>query len=55
MPIIRMNAEYKTLKPAALSRHILTLTSQLKTLALAKNRPDQKPAITPVPVAEVSK
>jgi hypothetical protein len=34
-----MNAQFKRLKPAALSRQILTLTSQLETLAQAKAAP----------------
>ena len=44
-PIIRMNAEFTRLKPAALSRNILALTGELETLALAKKPADVKPAI----------
>ena len=44
-PVIRMNAEFKRIKPAALSRHILALTGQLETLALAKKPSPAKPAI----------
>lgn len=44
-PIIQMNAEFKRLKPAALSRHILALTGQLETLALAKKPAAPKPAV----------
>ena len=36
MPNIAMNAAFKTIKPAALSRHILALTARLETLATAK-------------------
>ena len=35
-PIIGMNAAFKRIKPAALSRQILALTAELETLALAK-------------------
>lgn len=44
-PVIQMNAEFKRLKPAALSRNILALTGELETLALAKKPADVKPAI----------
>ena len=44
-PVIRMNAEFKRVKPAALSRQILALTGQLETLALAKKPAPVKPAI----------
>lgn len=44
-PIIQMNAEFKRIKPAALSRHILVLTGQLETLALAKKPAEAKPAV----------
>ena len=30
MPVIRMNAQYKKIRPAALSRQILALTGRLK-------------------------
>lgn len=46
--IIRMGAEFKRIKPAALSRQILALTGQLETLALAK-----KPAAVKPPVNRV--
>ena len=35
-PVISMNAEFKRIKPAALSRHILALTGDLEVLAQAK-------------------
>jgi hypothetical protein len=38
-PVIAMNAQFKRLKPAALSRHILTLTGELEVLARAKAAP----------------
>lgn len=38
-PVIAMNAQFKRLKPAALSRQILALTGQLETLAQAKAAP----------------
>jgi len=38
-PVIAMNAEFKRLKPAALSRHILALTGDLEVLAQAKKAP----------------
>ncbi|WP_411719997.1 integrase catalytic domain-containing protein [Mycetocola sp.] len=44
-PIIQMNAEFKRIKPAALSRQILALTGQLETLTLAKKPAVVKPAI----------
>jgi hypothetical protein len=47
MPIIRMNAEFKRVHPAAQSRQILALTGQLETLALAK-----KPAAVKPPVSQ---
>ncbi len=46
-PIISMNAEFKRLKPASLSRHILALTGELETLAQAKAAPRPKPAADP--------
>jgi hypothetical protein len=48
MPIIRMNAEFTRVHPAAQSRQILALTGQLETLALAK-----KPAAVKPPVNRV--
>jgi len=42
-PIITMNATFKQLKPAALSRQILALTGQLEILAQAKKAPRSKP------------
>lgn len=35
MPAIRMNAQYKKIRPAALSRQILALTGQLEAIATA--------------------
>ncbi len=43
MPIIRMNAEFKRVHPAAQSRQILALTGRLETLALAKKPATVKP------------
>lgn len=45
MPAIRMNAAFKQIKPAALSRGILALTGRLETLALAKSPAPVKPAV----------
>lgn len=45
MPIIRMNAAFKPIKPAALSRSIFTLTGRLEALALAKAPAATKPAV----------
>lgn len=36
MALIRMNTEYQKVRPAALSRQILTLTRRLETLSTAK-------------------
>ena len=44
-PIITMNAAFKRIKPAALSRQILALTGQLETLAQAKKAPRAKPPV----------
>ena len=44
-PVIRMNAQYKKIRPAALSRQILALTGQLETLATAKQPAPVKPAV----------
>ena len=38
-PVIRMNAEFKRIKPAALSRQILALTSQLEPSPWQRNPP----------------
>jgi ribosomal protein S8E len=43
--ILGMNAEFKGIKPATLSRHILALTGQLETLALASIPAAIKPSI----------
>ena len=43
-PVIQMNAAFKKIKPGTLSRHILALTSELETLALAKKPARIKPA-----------
>jgi hypothetical protein len=40
-----VNAQFKRLKPAALSRQILALTGQLEVLALAKKPAALKPTI----------
>jgi hypothetical protein len=45
MPIIRMNAEFKAVHPAAQSRQILALTGQLEILALAKKPAAMKPVV----------
>lgn len=44
-PIISMNAEFKRIKPGALSRQILALTGQLETLAQAKKPAPAKPRV----------
>ncbi|MGC5225482.1 integrase catalytic domain-containing protein [Micromonospora sp. DT81.3] len=44
MPVIRMNAQFKKIRPAALSRQILALTGRLETIALAKRPAPAKPA-----------
>lgn len=44
-PIITMNAEFKRIKPAALSRHILALTGELEVLAQAKKAPRARAAV----------
>jgi transposase InsO family protein len=44
-PVITMNAAFKRIKPAALSRQILALTGQLETLAQAKAAPRVKPPV----------
>jgi hypothetical protein len=43
--ILGMNAEFKGIKPATLSRHILALTGQLETLALVSIPAAIKPSI----------
>ena len=42
-PIIQMNAQFKRIKPGALSRQILALTGELETMALAKRAAERKP------------
>lgn len=42
-PVIAMNATFKRIRPAALSRHILALTSELEVLALAKKTGPSRP------------
>lgn len=42
-PVIAMNAAFKRIRPAALSRHILALTSELEVLALAKKTGPVRP------------
>ncbi|MGB8381620.1 MAG: transposase family protein [Dermatophilaceae bacterium] len=44
-PIITMNAAFKRIKPAALSRQILALTAELEVLAQAKKAPRSKPPV----------
>ena len=44
-PIVKMNAEFKRIKPAALSRQILALVRELETMALAKRAAAPKPAL----------
>jgi transposase InsO family protein len=44
-PIIAMNAQFKQLKPAVLSRQILALTGQLETLAQAKAPTRPRPLV----------
>lgn len=44
-PKIGMNAAFKRLKPAALSRQILALTGELETLAQAKKAPRSRPPV----------
>ena len=44
-PISTMNAAFKQIKPATLSRQILALTGQLETLAQAKKAPRAKPPV----------
>jgi transposase InsO family protein len=45
-PKITMNATFKRLKPAALSRQVLALTGQLEVLAQAKKAPRSKPPVS---------
>jgi len=47
-PIITMNATFKRLKPAALSRQILALTGDLEVLAQVKKAPRSKPPVNHV-------
>ena len=47
-PIITMNATFKRIKPAALSRQILALTAQLEVLSQAKKAPRPKPTVNTV-------
>ena len=44
-PVIAMNAEFKWIKPAALSRHILALTGDLEVLAQAKKAPGTRASV----------
>ena len=44
-PIITMNAAFKRIKPAALSRQILNLTGRLETLSVAKKPAPVRPAV----------
>lgn len=45
MPVIRMNAQFKNIHPAALSRQILDLTGRLETIAIAKRPAPVKPVV----------
>jgi integrase-like protein len=45
MPVIRMNAEFNTIHPAAMSRHILALTGRLAAIAVAKKPAPVKPPV----------
>ena len=45
MPVIRMDAQFKQIHPAALSRQILALTGRLETIAIAKRPAPVKPAV----------
>ena len=45
MPAIRMNAQFKKIRPAALSRQILALTGRLEAIATAKQPAPLKPAV----------
>jgi hypothetical protein len=47
-PKITMNAQFKRLKPAALSRQILALTGELEVLAQARKGPRPKPPVNHV-------
>ncbi|SMX76683.1 hypothetical protein [Brevibacterium linens] len=44
-PIITMNAAFKRIKPAALSRQIFDLTGRLETLSVAKKPDTVKPVV----------
>ena len=44
-PVIAMNAAFRRIKPATLSRQILALTGQLEVLAQAKKAPRSKPPV----------
>ena len=44
-PIITMNAAFKRLRPVHLQRDILSLTSELEKLSLAKKTPPTKPPV----------
>lgn len=45
MAVLRMDTEYKKIRPAALSRQILSLTGRLETLATAKQPAPVKPPV----------
>lgn len=45
MPVIRMNAQFRNIKPAALSRQVLALTGRLEILALTKRPAPIKPPV----------
>ena len=44
-PVIAMNAAFRRIRPATLSRQILALTGQLEVLAQAKKAPRSKPPV----------
>jgi hypothetical protein len=43
--VIAMNAAFRRIKPAALSRQILALTGQLEVVAQTKKAPSSKPPV----------
>jgi hypothetical protein len=47
-PVSAMNAAFRAIKPATLSRQILALTGQLEVLAQAKKAPRSKPPVNAV-------
>ncbi|WP_394278214.1 hypothetical protein [Microbacterium sp.] len=45
MPVLRMNAEFRSIHPAALSRQILALTGRLEAISVAKRPAPVKPPV----------